>query len=103
MTDEKVGHIATEAKKEGSILIALGQGLAEDEKQVLYIGIGDEGGTSATSIPLLQQEKESTFMFGDLSEEKPIDDEEEVVLATIAYTSNEYGFKRKLFSGKWNV
>lgn len=94
LQDDKIGYISTEpAEDSGTIILSTSKPMSQEEQQTYYIGIGDEGKTASSSIVLDQKSNTDHFSMvsGQIVEEKALDDEKENVLATIAYSDNEYG------------
>lgn len=90
LVDDKLGYMTTQTDENGTIILAT---TSNGEKQLTYsIGVGDKGGTSSAIIldKKLQNADSMATVSGQLTEGKSLNNGE-IVLATIAYSDDEYG------------
>lgn len=94
LVDEHVVDLMTEAtEKTGSIVIATINNENEQKTQQHHIGIGDKSGSGSTVVTdEMSQETDGMMMvWGDLTEPRSFDIGEELILATIAHSSDDTG------------
>jgi len=92
LVDDELIKMTTEINESnGTIILATSKTGGERKDQIYNIGVGDEGGTSSTFILVeeIKDVEDQSIISGQLADEKTLnDDNEENVLATIAYSDN---------------
>lgn len=93
LTEEKLGHMTTQIDKDsGTMILATPRAGDEKNQQTYYIGVGEQDMTSSVIFTDGERSDTENFatVFGQLTGEKSISNGENV-LATIAYSDNEFG------------
>lgn len=91
---DKLGYMTTETEKNnGTIILATSKESDKEKQQTYYIGVGDKGGTTSAAVPDVKSKdmENMPILSGQLTDEKTLKDDEENVLATIAYSDDQYG------------
>src|SRR5690625_6389674 len=91
LVDDQLGSMTTQVGERGSIVLANAK-LDHEEQLSFLIGTGDEDGTASDHVldEILRNEDFSSTVYSGLPGEKTLDDDE-IVLANIAYSNNEFG------------
>lgn len=92
LVTEDMSRMTTTVKENGSLIFATSKTTSENKDVIFNIGISGENG-SASIIDMDQEAADLTDMssiWGSLSESKNLTDKE-TVLASIAYSSNDFG------------
>ena len=91
LVDDQLGGMTTQVGERGSIVLANAK-LDHEEQLSFLIGTGDEDGTASAHVldENLRNEDFSSTVYSGLPGEKTLDDDE-IVLANIAYSNNEFG------------
>lgn len=94
LVDDKINYMTTQIGEDGGTIILAKSKTGEKEiEQNYYIGVGDNGGL-ASSVAFdkkLDDKEYLSIVSGQLANEKTLNDGEENVLATIAYSNNDFG------------
>src|SRR5699024_11093474 len=94
LVDEHVVDLMTEATEPtGTIVIATINSDGEQKAQQHHIGIGDKSGSGSTVVTdeLFKNSSNMMSVWGNIEEERSFATGEEVILATVAHSSDDTG------------